>query len=196
MGVPRLVQRPFLATGKPVLKIRGGRVAAPILMETKEFNMQRSLALLFIGLFFGGGIGFLLAASNGATLDGHEHSENVEMDHSDHHNTAVSIATGGNAPTLAIALHPDPSAGWNLEVKTSNFRFAPEHASMDNADGEGHAHVYINGEKLRRLYGSWMHLDALPKGAVEVTVSLNANDHSPLSVGDMPLSASTFIVVE
>ena len=164
--------------------------------------MQRSLSLLIIGLFFGGGLGFLLAASNGVTLDGHDHSHDVaetEMnhdDHGDHHGTAVSVAVDENAPTLAIALHKDPMAGWNLEVKTTNFHFAPEHASMANADGEGHAHVYINGEKLGRLYGAWMHIGTLPKGEVEVTVSLNANDHSPLSVGDTLLSVSKIIQVE
>ncbi len=159
--------------------------------------MPRSLTLLFIGLFFGGGLGFLLAASGGATLDGHAHDVAVTgMDHSTHHGTPVSITADENAPTLAMTLHQDPMSGWNLQVSTSNFRFAPEHASTANIDGEGHAHVYINGEKLGRLYGAWMHLDALPKGVVEVTVSLNANDHSPLNLGDEPLSVSTSIVVE
>jgi len=177
-------------------------MAAFIPMEIKEFKMQRSLALLLIGLFFGGGIGFLLAASNGATLDGHDHGHDVDTaqidhgDHSVHHATTVSVAANENAPTLAIALHQDPMAGWNLEVITTNFRFAPEHASMDNVDGEGHAHVYINGEKLGRLYSSWMHIGALPKGEVTVTVSLNANNHSPLSVGDIPLSGSIILPVE
>ncbi len=36
--------------------------------------MQKPLALLIIGLFFGTGFGFLIAASNGITLDGHDHS--------------------------------------------------------------------------------------------------------------------------
>ncbi|MCY3830692.1 MAG: hypothetical protein OXF89_16305 [Rhodospirillaceae bacterium] len=35
--------------------------------------MPRSLALLIIGLFFGGGIGFFLAAANNVALDGHHH---------------------------------------------------------------------------------------------------------------------------
>ena len=33
--------------------------------------MDRSLWLLIIGLIFGGGIGFVTAAGNGITLDGH-----------------------------------------------------------------------------------------------------------------------------
>jgi len=42
--------------------------------------MQRSLSLLFIGLFFGAGLGFLVAASYGVTLDGHDHA--APHDHS------------------------------------------------------------------------------------------------------------------
>ena len=37
--------------------------------------MDRSLALFAIGLVFGGGIGFAIAASNGVTFDGHDHGD-------------------------------------------------------------------------------------------------------------------------
>lgn len=37
--------------------------------------MDRGLALFLIGLIFGGGLGFLVAAGNGITLDGHDHSD-------------------------------------------------------------------------------------------------------------------------
>ena len=47
--------------------------------------MDRSLALLGIGLVFGGGIGFLVAATNGVTLDGHEHDHGRMPTHGDYH---------------------------------------------------------------------------------------------------------------
>ena len=37
--------------------------------------MNRTLALFAIGLIFGGGIGFALAAGNGITFDGHDHGD-------------------------------------------------------------------------------------------------------------------------
>ena len=37
--------------------------------------MDRSLWLLVIGLVFGSGIGFVIAAGNGITLDGHDHND-------------------------------------------------------------------------------------------------------------------------
>ncbi len=39
--------------------------------------MQKPLMFLVIGLFFGFGLGFLFAAANGVTLDGHDHAHNA-----------------------------------------------------------------------------------------------------------------------
>ena len=74
-----------------------------------------------------------------------------------------------------------------------NFAFAPEHASRDHVPGEGHAHVYVNGVKLGRFYGPWLHLDNLPPGEVTVEVTLNANDHRPLSVAGKPVAQTVVI---
>ena len=165
--------------------------------------MDRSIPLLLIGLVFGGGIGFTLAAANGITLDGHDHSNpahHAGMDHAamDHgeghdHDEVLSLPTGAEAPTLAVEIAPDPATGWNLHILTENFAYAPMRASLDHVPGEGHAHVYANGVKLGRVYGPWVHLDALPEGSVEITVTLNANDHRVLAVDGAPLEASTTV---
>lgn len=162
--------------------------------------MQRSLALLIIGLFFGVGAGFLLAAANSVTLGGHDHDHNVAEttmgDHAHKHGQAQVIPEGENAPTVDVVLHKDAVAGWNLEIVTTNFSFSPKTVNQPNELGKGHAHVYVNGEKLARIYAPWMHIGSLPAGEATVSVSLNANDHSSLSVGDKPLSAETVIQVE
>ncbi|WP_037310341.1 hypothetical protein [Ruegeria halocynthiae] len=164
--------------------------------------MARSLALFAIGLVFGGGAGFVLAAANGVTFDSHDHGDPSQhggaqaeaMAHD--HSAAVNLPAGANAPGIEIALTRDPMAGWNLQVIPQNFRFAPQNASAADNDGEGHAHVYINGKKLARLYGNWMHIADLPKGEVEVSVSLNANSHSPLMVENVPVSAAVTVQVD
>jgi hypothetical protein len=158
--------------------------------------MHRSLALLIIGLFFGTGAGFLLAAANGVTLDGHDHAENTTGDHAHKHGQAQVIPEGENAPTVDLIMHKDAMAGWNLEIVTTNFAFSPETVNQPNELGKGHAHVYVNGKKLARIYSPWMHIGSLPAGETTVSVSLNANDHSSLSVGDNPLSTETKILVE
>ena len=154
--------------------------------------MNRAIPMLLIGLVFGGLVGFLLAAGYGVTLDGHDHA----TDHGDHsahkaaahdHSEVVTLAAEG-APTVLAILHADPAGGYNLEVQTENFRFSPERVSQDHVNGEGHAHVYVNSEKIARLYGNWMQLPAISSGDV-VSVSLSSNDHKQLSVEGRAISA-------
>lgn len=166
--------------------------------------MDRSLALLAIGLIFGGGIGFVVAAANGVTLDGHDHVETgthdghggatmTDDDGHGSHDMPLPLPADGNAPKLDIAVLKDPMSGWNLHVTTENFRFAPEHASLAHSAGEGHAHVYVNGTKIARLYGPWMHIASLPEDGATVEVTLNSNDHRTLAVGDVPISATASV---
>ncbi len=158
--------------------------------------MNTSLPMLAIGLIFGGGLGFTIAAANGITLDGHDHSDPTHhggTDHSVMHEEVLSLPEDADAPTLAITVVEDPMAGWNLHIITENFTFSPENASLDHIPGEGHAHVYIDGVKLGRFYGSWVHLDGLPDGEVEIRVGLFANDHRQLAVGDTPVSQTLTI---
>ncbi|MCV0424720.1 MAG: hypothetical protein K5905_04565 [Roseibium sp.] len=176
--------------------------------------MERSLALFVIGLVFGGGIGFVLAAGNGVTLDGHDHSTAAghEMrtasaqhgtDHSGHstkqshtHDELLTVPSGPEAPSLNISITPDPASGYNLHIMTDNFTFAPERVSLDHVPGEGHAHVYVNGEKVARHYSSWLHLPSLPKGNATIEVTLNTNDHRMLAVESNPLKAAVTLNVE
>ena len=155
--------------------------------------MPRSLALLAIGLFFGAGLGVFLAAANNVSLDGHHHPETAGHDHA---GATVALAAGKGAPTLDLRLAKDAKSGWNLHIATTNFRFAPERANAAHRPGEGHAHVYVNGRKVARVYAPWFHLDALPPGEVEIAVTLNANDHGLLAVAGRPLRAARTVTVE
>lgn len=160
--------------------------------------MPRSLALLIIGLLLGGGIGFFLAAANNVALDGHRHGPDAAAHEAGHARgaAAVRIPAGPAAPTLDIRLVRDAAAGWNLHIVTTNFRFAPERVNAPHRAGEGHAHVYVDGRKIARVYGPWFHLGALPRGRVAVAVTLTANDHSGLAVAGRPLRAERTITVE
>ena len=165
--------------------------------------MDRSLALFAIGLVFGGGIGFVVAAGNGITFDGHDHTVPAahgatqmdhaamghgDMDHEMMHDTPVDVPAE-NAPSVAMMLKPDPMAGYNLRVTVDNFAFSPEGASLAHAPGKGHAHVYINGVKIARVYGPWLHIENFPvEGPANLRVTLNANDHSGWSVNGEPLA--------
>lgn len=156
--------------------------------------MDRSIAMLLIGLVFGGGLGFVTAAGYGVTLDGHDHgAHGAQSEHA--HDTPIEITAGPDAPSLTIAVTPDPMSGWNLQMMPQNFRFAPEHASGGHIEGEGHAHIYVNDIKILRAYGNWVHLDALPEGEVTVRAALYSNDHRPLEVDGAPVGNEVVVSV-
>lgn len=77
--------------------------------------------------------------------------------------------------------------GWNLQLVTTNFEFAPEQINQASVTSAGHAHLYLNGEKITRLYSSWYHLPSLPSGSQTLTVTLNANGHEALVHDGQPI---------
>lgn len=134
-----------------------------------------------------------------------DHRNTSTNTHSDGHGDASPPAMHGHgrldipadaaAPQVAIHLSPDALRGWNLHVQVEHFQFAPGPDAPLDAFDQGHAHLYINGEKVTRLYGPWYYLPSLPSGAVELRVTLNTNDHRDLYVNDEAIAATTQIQV-
>ncbi len=165
--------------------------------------MDRSIPLLLIGLVFGGGIGFFVAAANGVTLDGHTHDHANPAQHgAGGHDAAyatsepVAYPAGADVPALSLSVMPDPVTGWNIHMELVNFRFAPENAGAPDASGEGHAHIYVNGVKVMRAYGDWIHLETLPQGEVTVRAALYSNDHRPIAVDGAPVGQEVVVNVD
>ena len=116
-------------------------------------------------------------------------------DHDHHsHGTTTELAEGVPVPTIAIEVTEDPVEGWNLRVRSTDFRIVPENVSTAHVAGEGHMHLYIDGKKVSRLYGEWHHIGPLAPGEHEVRVELSSNDHSALAVGGDIIDATAVIV--
>lgn len=98
----------------------------------------------------------------------------------------------GRAAAVRLQVQKDSKSGWNLHVITERFRFAPERAGQQARPQEGHAHLYLDGTKIARLYGPWYHLapSAVPRGEHTLTVSLTANDHTAWAVNGKPIQAT------
>lgn len=88
----------------------------------------------------------------------------------------LELDEGALGPKVMIHASRDPNGGWNLHLMTENFIFTPENAGKEDVLGEGHAHLYVNGKKIGRIYSNWFHV-ALPKGTSKVKVTLNSNTH-------------------
>jgi hypothetical protein len=59
--------------------------------------------------------------------------------------------------------------------------------------GEGHLHLYVDGAKHTRMYGSWFYLEGLAPGAHALRVEAVANNHAPYHHGGEPVSATAAV---
>lgn len=120
-------------------------------------------------------------------------SESSHHGQDPHGHSTLEIPANEPIPTVDLIIHEDELKGWNLEMRVSNFQFAPEKVNQANNFPEGHAHLYINGEKVTRIYGNWYYLEALELGSNEITIGLNSNSHEAL-VYDSERIADTEVI--
>jgi hypothetical protein len=94
------------------------------------------------------------------------------------------ISEGQPVPYVDLVVNKDPVKGWNLQIQLDNFAMTPENINQANQPNEGHAHLYVNGEQVSRVYSNWYHLPSLPSGSNEIKVTLNSNSHQVLMYQD------------
>lgn len=99
------------------------------------------------------------------------------------------------APTISVEAIKDAKDGYNLHVITTNYKWTPENVNAPPVQGQGHAHIYVNGVKLARLYSEWFNVSSseLKEGANEITVTLNANDHREWALGEEHFSDTVIV---
>ena len=84
------------------------------------------------------------------------------------------------APTVAVKWKKSPSAtGATLQLSVDNFTFVNVSDDLKHIPNQGHAHIYLNGLKLGRLYAETYELGSLLPGKYRLSVVLNSNDHRP-----------------
>ncbi|AUM14274.1 hypothetical protein [Ketobacter alkanivorans] len=105
----------------------------------------------------------------------------------EHEHKMVQMPTAALEPKLYIQLNQDEKSGFNLVINTENFQLEPPEEGDNAPDNllEGHAHIYINGEKIYRAYGRYTHLPGslFKPGVNQIMVSLNDHDHNTWSRG-------------
>jgi len=120
--------------------------------------------------------------------------DHSNMKHGGSGHNPIDVSTWPSKPSLTITALKDAMAGWNLLIEPTHFEFAPDQVNSANVMGKGHAHLYINGEKITRLYSNWYYLNNLQPGSHSVTVALNANDHGPLVLDGQHISATIEVI--
>lgn len=170
--------------------------------------MNKLLVIIILVLVLGGGY---YVFSQGGSIEApekteehmettethmHGHEANGEHAHSHSHSVTYEVTDSSLVPMVDFSLEQDPAGGWNVQITTENFEFTPENVNKENVLGEGHAHIYIDGEKIARVYGSWYHIANVEPGDREVRVTLNANNHAEYSFEGEIIQATKIVTIE
>ncbi len=97
--------------------------------------------------------------------------------------------------SISVTAEQDDSGGVNVRIDTEGWRWAPEEVNLANVPGAGHAHVYVDGVKINRVYGPNYYLTGVEPGTREIRVTLNTNAHNELTYAGQPLESTTSVEV-
>ncbi|MBU9723387.1 MULTISPECIES: hypothetical protein [Bacillaceae] len=103
-----------------------------------------------------------------------------------------------DAPTIEGVIHERRDGVWQVTLKTSNFTFTPEKAGLTGVEqrlDEGHAHLYINGEKIGSIFEQKITLPSLAPGTYEIKISLNGHNHEVFTLEGKEIAFKTEVTV-
>ena len=131
------------------------------------------------------GINFHVFANDGMSQNGEAHS----------HGPSDPQVISDDPLSVDISAQVDDAGAVDVQINTTGFRFAPELVDQPHVPGKGHGHVYVNGEKLGRIFDSEYRVDELPPGEHEIRVALYTNDHSILVFDGAPVESIATVTV-
>lgn len=103
----------------------------------------------------------------------------------------VEAASDAPIPGVRIVeAKRDLMGAYSVRIETSNFTFTPNRVDDESVPNEGHAHVYVNNEKVGREYAEWIYVPASFFSESEpnrITVTLNANTHGEWTYLNNPI---------
>ena len=91
--------------------------------------------------------------------------------------TQVLNLPAAEAPNTVLVVTPADDGGWDLKLDLVNFLFAPAYVEGPHVPGQGHAHLYVDGNYIADFTALGVRLPPLDQGTHEIAVGLNAIDH-------------------
>lgn len=150
----------------------------------------------------------LLISSIAALLQAQENS-NLVAKGLDHSHMPVDLPANSPIPGLSLSIYRDQMSGFNLHLSLKNYALSPPPpadsldmselmsatANPDSGFAEGHAHLYINGKKISRVYAPDVHLPAtlFKPGVNQITITLNSHGHMYWTARGKQILATLFV---
>ena len=104
------------------------------------------------------------------------------------------VGEGEPAPDIDVSVEPKGD-DWQIRVTAKDFTFSQDMIDGPHVPGTGHAHLYLGGLKLKRLFDPETRIGPLPPGKHEVRVTLNPDGPRAYVVGALPVTATALITV-
>ncbi|GHB03918.1 hypothetical protein GCM10009069_28140 [Algimonas arctica] len=125
----------------------------------------------------------------------------------DHSHIPVAVPEGVPSPRLSATLTRDVMSGYNLRLHIDQYEMTapPIAVAMENLMAprinastgfiQGHAHLYINGEKIQRVYGNSIHIPATQfrEGMNQLNITINNHAHMFWTYEDKEIISSLFV---
>lgn len=122
-------------------------------------------------------LSILLATGCGATAvpdSTHSHDQPAE----------APVTTAGSAPTLQMSAQVSGDQA-TIKFTTTNFTISPNHYNGAHVPGEGHIHLFVDGNPQRiAVKGHTYVLTNLKPGTHTLDAQLHTNNHQPYNVKD------------
>ncbi len=135
-----------------------------------------------------------LHAHRGTCQVAHGHEGVTTPNETDPHDHApVVLDATQTAPSVEMKLERDPYQGWNLQLVVENFELTPAGGTEQGTLDRGHAHVYVDDERVTRMYTNWLHLPTMEPGKHEVRVELGVDDHRTLWMNNAAVGDSAVV---
>jgi hypothetical protein len=157
--------------------------------KPRNTSKQRDLVVVMIlSLLLGLGGGYLLGTVAADNITNSTANSQMETTSPHMHGDLYEVPAN-KAPKVDLVVVEDAKSGYNIKIITTDFTFAPEKVNGENVVGEGHAHLYVDGEKIGRVYGEYYHYSSTFEGTKTFRVTLNANNHSDYAVDGKVIEA-------
>lgn len=143
-----------------------------------------------------GKLNFVAETAGAFAINFHVFAPEDTQQADDHHGAEYPTVVASETPVgITITSEPDSHGGVEVHIATEGFRFEPELVDQAHTPGAGHAHIYVDGVKLGRVFENEYQIERLSPGEHEIRVSLNTNDHSEITFNGEKVEATNIVTV-
>ena len=122
-------------------------------------------------------------------------SEGSHSSSGHHHSTEPGTIESEVPISISFTTEVDDHGGVDIQITTEGWLWTPDNVDGEHVTGEGHAHIYVDGVKIGRIYGPTYYLEGVEAGERQVRISLNSNSHDELTYDGNAVEAIASVTI-